>query len=197
MKNFKKLLLVMALLYFLSSCRAVPDEMNVSSLPKGSPPTPITLPHDGPPVVSIGDFTNIESDSGVHQWGYSVALWRQGDSIYGLLSGSSDLRLIGDPPHSLLDDVRFDPIRKTISFTSSVHPKEASEGILYEFTGTLSDQSLAGTLLVRRVPLRNPPVDTRKIVLKRSADRSALMSDYRDLSEWKAEMSKILGRSQY
>ena len=39
----------------------------------------------------VGTFSNVESD-GEHQWGYSIALWRQDNKIYGLISGDDDLK---------------------------------------------------------------------------------------------------------
>ena len=71
------------------------------------------------PVKVIGYFTNIKND-GEHQQGYSVELWKQDDNIYGLISGSSYLRLMGDPPRGILENVQFDPKSNKISFRAKV-----------------------------------------------------------------------------
>jgi hypothetical protein len=99
---------------------------------------PMVEPQVESPVKPIGHFTNVKS-KGEHQWGYEVELWRQDDKIYGLISGSSHSRLVGDPPTGLLEDVKFDPKTGKLSFRAKlpgvIFAGNELPGEVYEFEG--------------------------------------------------------------
>ena len=92
------------------------------------------------PVKVIGNFTNVKGD-GEHQWGYSVALWRQDDKIHGLISGDDDLRLAGNPPLGILENVQFEPKMKKLSFRAKLSTGLVGNNVwsrdVYEFEGVL------------------------------------------------------------
>ena len=146
------------------------------------PTSPTVKPTTEPPVKVVGDFTNVESN-GEHQWGYSVEIWKQGDKIFGLISGDSISRLIGDPPTGILENVFFDAKTGKISFRA-ILPSDA-----YEFDGILTEKKLMGKLL------NTTHNKTEKITLPRSKELSSEMDEYQSFQsyeEWKVYADSIL-----
>lgn len=130
-------------------------------------------------VRAVGSFTNVESN-GEHQWGYSIKIWKQGDKIFGLISGDSASRLVGDPPTGILENVIFDAKTGKISFRATL-PSD-----VYEFDGILTKKYLAGKLL-------NTTLNKiEKITLPKSIELSAEMEEYQSYEEWKVYVDRIL-----
>src|ERR1017187_3008288 len=57
------------------------------------------------PIRAIGDFSNVRYTE-EHAYGYTVELWRDGNSAIGLFLVSEGLQ--GDTPMGMLENVRFD-----------------------------------------------------------------------------------------
>lgn len=161
-------------------------------------PTPPVEPKPESPVKVVGDFTNVKSN-GEHQWGYSVELWRQGDKIYGLISGSDSSRLIGDPPTGLLENVQFDPKTGRLSFRAKLtlglfFGVEPSRDV-YQFEGVLTKKKLLGSLLATNELCPDKCPEKKKISLPRSKESSSEMEEfhtYQSFAEWKAFADRIL-----
>lgn len=131
------------------------------------------------PVKVIGDFTNVKSD-GEHQWGYSVEIWKQDNSIYGLFSGGS-LQLVGDPPTGILIDSEFDERSGKFSFRTKL------PSYTYDFDGILTKRVLKGRLS------NITTNESKEIVLKRSKEWSSeMMDEYASYEDWKKYADEIL-----
>lgn len=150
------------------------------SMPTSSnTPSPTIEKKDELPVKVVGDFTNVESN-GEHEWGYSVQLWKQGDKIYGLFSGGSSSRLIGDPPTGILENLFFDTKTGKISFTAIL------PYYVYKFDGILMEKKLMGKIL------NTTANETEKITLPRSKEWSSEMDEFQSYEDWKVYADDIL-----
>ncbi len=158
-------------------------------------------PKNESPVKVIGDYEN-EGGDGEHEWGYSVTLWKQEDKIYGLISGGSALRLIGDAPIGLLEDVEFDSKTGKLSFKAklsvgSMYNK--NEGWvpsrdIYKFEGVLTEKELKGKLFITEEICGAKCNKTEKVKLKYSKEWSSLINEYPSYAEWKANYEVTLKR---
>jgi hypothetical protein len=103
------------------------------------------------PVVVAGEFSNMRYTE-EHAYGYTVQLWRQGDTLFGLFLCSEGLA--GDTPTGRLDQAQFDPATGKLSFRAKLTTglvylgpgREAPSRDLFEFRGLLEKTALAGTL---------------------------------------------------
>ena len=146
-------------------------------------------------LVFIGTFRNIHGD-GEHSWGYSVDLWRQGDILYGMIDGSNDLRLAGDPPAGVLEDVRFEPKSGKLAFKSRLSTGVGPDGKptrdIYEFAGVLIRSRLAGVIRTSELSCGRACNTRVPVVLKRSKESSELYEGYKTLDELNDWIKKIL-----
>src|SRR5437879_10467002 len=94
------------------------------------------------PIRAIGEFSDMRYTE-EHAYGYAVELWRDGDSVIGLLLVSEGLQ--GDTPTGILENIRFDSRTGALSFTVKLATgatilsgggQEPSRN-LFEFSGTL------------------------------------------------------------
>lgn len=69
------------------------------------------------PIRAIGDFSNMRYTE-EHAYGYTVELWRDGDSAIGVFLVSAGLQ--GDTPVGMLENVRFDSRTGALSFTAKL-----------------------------------------------------------------------------
>src|SRR5262245_24670379 len=65
-------------------------------------------------VRVVGDFSRIALTR-EDAFGYALQLWQQGDQLFGLLNVYTGAP--SDPPAGLLEDVRFDPRTRKLSFS--------------------------------------------------------------------------------
>ena len=94
---------------------------------------------------SLGSYGDVSSqDGGQHCGGYSLALWRHGDRVLGLLDVHEGL--CGDPPCSVIEDASLDAKTGRLRFRSSVNGGLA-------FVGTVTREAIVGTLGGERVRL--------------------------------------------
>lgn len=123
----------------------------------------------------IGLYSNAK-DNGEHTVGYFVKLWQQDNKIYGLISGTDTIRLSGDPPVGLLENVQFDSKTKKFSFQAKLtlglfsdknHSNIPSKDI-YEFKGFLTNKSLQGILVIKNELCSNKCLKTKSINLQHS-----------------------------
>jgi len=102
------------------------------------------------PVTVVGEFANMRFTQ-EHAYGYSVQIWRQADTLFGLFMASEGLQ--GDTPTGLLDGIKFDPQTGALTFTTRLTIGVAYLGDtpvpsrdLFEFRGMLQRLTLIGTL---------------------------------------------------
>jgi hypothetical protein len=149
------------------------------------------------PMSVVGNFRNVKSD-GEHEWGYSVALWRTGNEIVGFVSGADSLRLIGDSPTGLLENVTFDPATNRLSFTAKLSVGITDSGNwsrnLYEFDGILKKKVLEGTLRTSDDSCGSACSKSRKVRPRFHKGMTQVMSEFENYEEFKARADEILKR---
>ena len=118
--------------------------------------------------------------------------------MFGLISGGDGLRLSGDPPTGILEDIKFDPGTGRLSFRSKLSVGKTGYGNwtqdVYEFDGVLSAKKLKGDLITSDELCPDKCREKRKIVLKRSALHTESMDTYKTYAEWKVMADRILKR---
>jgi hypothetical protein len=148
-----------------------------------------------PPVSFMGEFSNVRHTA-EHAYGYSVQLWREGDKIFGLFTAASGLA--GDVPCGLLEDVRFNPVTGTFSFTAKLSVatiylgkgRQEPTRDLFSFNGTLHGAVLAGSLthLDQLQPKSKPT--SKRLRLPRTSNPPTI--DAATHEDWKRAADAIL-----
>jgi hypothetical protein len=161
--------------------------------------TPQVSPSD--PIKVLGDFQHITHTT-EDAFGYSLQLWKQGNQVFGLLFVY--LGPPSDPPAGLLEDVKFDPRTKQLSFSARLSTGVRSSGAgkwdvpsrdRYSFRGVLSGREVVGTL--KESDDLSPKISPRskRIRLRRSVNSSELMNPPpATYSAWKTWADEILER---
>jgi len=136
--------------------------------------------------------------TGEHAYGYTVQLWRDGNSAIGLLLVSEGLQ--GDTPTGLLEKVRLDSGTGALSFTSKLTTglallpggRQEPTRDLFEFSGTLKAAVLTGTF--KRSDMQQPsrPGSHERVQLKMQPQ--AFMPPAGSYAEWKRQADEILKR---
>lgn len=158
------------------------ESVNKTTLDKPSPSVETTIES---PVKVVGNFINIKDD-GEHAYGYSVMLWTHESKICGLISGSDDLKLSGDPPAGLLENVEFDSNTNRFSFRAKLPSN------IYKFEGILTDKKLTGKQTIIKDTCSDGCPQIKTVTLNFSEDLSSLMNEYKSYSEWKEFANEIL-----
>jgi hypothetical protein len=160
-------------------------------------------------IRALGEFSNMRLTE-EHAYGYSVQLWRDGDSLIGLFLASEGLQ--GDTPTGALENVKYDPRTGSLSFAAklsmgvNVLPggKQEPSRDLFEFTGTLNfgvihvaavtfvDGTLTGELKHSdpRAPSRKGSPQHIELKYRKEADVLPATS----YAEWKRQADEILKR---
>jgi hypothetical protein len=141
----------------------------------------------GRPVRAIGEFSNMRFTE-EHAYGYSVQLWRDGDSLIGLFLASEGLQ--GDTPTGMLENVKYDSRTGALSFAArltiglAVLPggRQEPSRDLFRFSGTLTPAALTGTL---------ERSDKRERVRLKIQPQSATFAAG-SYAEWKRQADEIL-----
>lgn len=108
------------------------------------------MPAKAEEIRHIGDFHNVSSpDQGEHCSGYSLELLEHKREVIGLFDVHAGL--CGDPPCSVIRDVKFDEKRGLLSFQASI------QGQVYRFAGTLKSKAVSGKVNGKAVRLAKEP----------------------------------------
>jgi hypothetical protein len=159
--------------------------------------TPTVTPTPESSVKPVGHFADGGSN-GEHQWGFYVELWRQGNKIYGWMTGSDSSRIVGDAPAGILEDVQFDAKTGKLSFKANLPSTFGGPRLsknVHEFDGFLTKKKLVGSLLITNDLCGNTCTKKKKITLLKSKKDSSDMEElynFGSYQEWKAWMDKIL-----
>src|SRR5579864_7225240 len=98
-------------------------------------------------IIFAGEFSNMRYTE-EHAYGYSVELWREGATVFGLFLASQGLA--GDTPTGLLDDLKYDARSGKLSFkaklTMGIDERQQPTHDLFEFDGALSARAASGVL---------------------------------------------------
>lgn|SRR5690349_3011144 len=147
------------------------------------------------PVAAVGEFSNMRYTE-EHAYGYSIQLWRAGETLFGLFLASEGLA--GDTPTGLVENVRFDPATRKLSFQAKLTMGIRIDGDgasrpsqdLFEFDGRLNQNELAGTLK-HSDRLQSPAsAKTERVRLKRQAQTT--IETFQNYQEWKTRTAEIL-----
>ena len=151
-------------------------------------------------VKVLGAFSHITHAEG-DAFGYAVELWKLGDQIFGLL-----FVYVGppaDPPTGILEDVKFDPKTRRLSFSARM-----TTGLLYSrdyigvpshdrfrFEGVLTRRQLIGVLRQSDDLAPDSRPTSKRIRLRWSAFFSELMAPRpATYSAWRIWADEILKR---
>ncbi|HEY6904294.1 MAG TPA: hypothetical protein VI216_08300 [Candidatus Acidoferrales bacterium] len=149
-----------------------------------------------PRPIYVGQFSNMTFTE-EHSYGVSVALWRQGPSVFGLLDDAEGLA--GDTPTGVLDDVKFDSSNGKISFSAKLtmglhtcaqHKVPVPSRDLFKFEGTLAIDRLEGTLTRFDAWHMEQTPQTDRVTLNK-LDEVPLI-EARSYAEWRMKVDEIL-----
>ena len=136
--------------------------------------------------------------SGEHAYGYTVQLWRQGESWFGLFLASEGLA--GDTPAGMLERVKFDRLTSRLEFRAKLTTgvvyrgagREEPSRDLFEFRGRLERAALAGTLSRSDALAPERPAQAEQVRLRRATGE--LLPRPASYAEWKKFAGEILQR---
>ena len=146
-------------------------------------------------IAIVGEFSNMRYTE-EHAYGYTVQLWREGETLFGLFLASEGLA--GDTPTGVLENVKFDSHSGKLSFQAKLTMGVAYLGTgkqepsrdFFEFEGTLSRVAVTGALK-RFDRLRTAAAPTsRRIRLNKQT--GAAMTAPASYDEWKRMWGEIL-----
>jgi hypothetical protein len=145
----------------------------------------------------LGEFSNMRFTE-EHAYGVAIELWREGNSVFGLLDFADGLQ--GDTPTGLLQDAAFDPGSGRVSFKAkltvglhycALHRKPVPSRDLFEFSGKLREARLTGNLTRSDAlhPERRPRAE--QVLLKKTEE---VVSPIEAASyvEWRRRVDAIL-----
>jgi hypothetical protein len=152
---------------------------------------------DASEFAILGQFSNTRYTE-EHEYGYSIQLWRTGETLCGLLLVADGSQ--GDTPTGLLEDLKYDRETGHLSFTNklSIGLNYVGKGTLkpshdlFKFDGTLQRNSLTGTLthydsLHTDISPQKKRIDLHKL----PSDEMIKASTY---IEWQQAVQLILNR---
>jgi hypothetical protein len=159
--------------------------------------SPLLCGQSASPISVVGDFSDMRHTE-EHSYGYSLQLWRQGDTLFGFFLASEGLS--GDTPTGMLDEVKFDPRSGALSFKAKLNigvvlldaGKQAPSRDLFEFRGTLGQDAIAGTLTRR--DMLHPGAKPRVSRVQLRKGDSELMTKAATYDDWKKSADEILKR---
>ena len=149
----------------------------------------------GRTIRAIGEFSNLRHTE-EHAYGYTIQLWRDGDSAIGLLFVHEGLE--ADTPAGRIENVRFNSRTGALSFTARLSvgvvllPGGGQDPTrdLFEFSGNLGATALTGT--IQRSDQRQPGSagSRERVQLKLQAQPATLTAP--SYTEWKIRADEIL-----
>jgi hypothetical protein len=149
----------------------------------------------GRPIRFIGEYSNLRHTE-EHACGYTIELWRDGDSTVGLIFASQGMN--EDMPAGMLENVRFDSRTGALRFTAKLTmgaillPGGGLEPSrdLFEFSGALKAAVLTGELKWSdpRKPTRPALRESVQLKIQREEDVPPAGS----YAEWKRWADEIL-----
>jgi hypothetical protein len=133
--------------------------------------------------------------TGEHQYGYSVELYRQGDTMFGMLLVAEGLE--ADTPAGILEDVEYEPASEKLSFTAKLSlgvvlhgGKSLPSRDYFEFDGKLERGVLAGTL--KRFDKLNSELPPQSIQVRLARGKGDSMENYTSYASWKKAADVVL-----
>jgi len=160
-----------------------------------SPSARSSVPDMSRRPMFLGEFSNMRFTE-EHAYGVAIELWREGNSVFGLLDFADGLQ--GDTPTGLLQDAAFDPVSGRVSFkarlTVGLHYCRQHWNVpsrdLFEFSGKLREAMLTGNLTRSDALHPEHKARTERVLLKRTEELAPIQAA--SYLEWKREIDTIL-----
>ena len=161
--------------------------------------TPSDQGREQEPVHFVATFSNMEFTE-EHAYGSQLELWKHGSQFIGLFMYSEGLA--GDTPTGLLENVRYNPRAKSLTFEAKLTigvryhgpGKEEPTHDLFVFSGTLGEDSLVGELerIDKLEPNAQPNME--KVALKKEISNLSLGETLRITTQedWRSYSEMIL-----
>ena len=124
-------------------------------------------------VVYVGTYEKVESIDGHHCSGYSIDLWKHNGVLFGLLHHHRGL--CGDPPCGVLTDIQHSSESGGIRFKAETRESK------FDFSGSLKDDLLAGTLTKR---WSGTDIDSKETVRLPKHRQAYLTNRFDSLEKW-------------
>jgi len=138
------------------------------------------------PITFVGEFSNMRYTE-EHAYGYTIQLWREGTSVFGLFLASEGLT--GDTPTGVLDDLKYDPRSGRLSFraklTMGLDARNQPSHDLFEFDGKMSARAVSGVL---KHAAERERINLRKVETDPAFDQPPTYD------AWKRQTDEILRR---
>jgi hypothetical protein len=147
-------------------------------------------------VTVVGAYSNrVIADA--HAQGYGIELWKEGNAYFGFFLSTTGMA--DDIPIGILDDLRYDPTDKSLSFkTKMTVGRSTMNGEtwvptrdIYRFEGTLLPDQISGHLIHADDLKPDTPATQDDIKLYRAKDEEAAMPVPASYDQW-AELARKL-----
>lgn len=145
-------------------------------------------------VTAIGEFFNSRYAED-HTDGYTVQLWRQGETVFGLLTVEA---LSGDGPMGSLYNVKFEERSGKLSFEAKLstgtrlmadNSQQPSKD-LFRFRGVIAKDTLTGNLT--HSDLLDPASGETSVKIHLQRQASPWMTALKSYAQWKAAADELL-----
>jgi hypothetical protein len=141
----------------------------------------------------LGHFSNMRYSQD-HQSGQDVYLWRELNELYGYMDYSLGGAL-GDYTTARLENVRFDPAKKTFSFQAK-NPLYDERGNvirnLFVFDGGISSNAIEGTLKCLPAITNEPCANDEKVLWKKVKRANTEMHRIGNRQDWETLVTELL-----
>ena len=153
-------------------------------------------------VKVLGAFSSVRH-TGDDAFGYALELWQEGNHVFGLLMVYTGAP--SDPPTGLLEDVKFDPRTRQLSFSARLSTglvsgrgySRAPARDRFTFKGVLTRREVNGVLQRSNELFPNDRPTSARIRLRWSASSTELMTPppatYAAWKTWADEILKFRG----
>ena len=141
----------------------------------------------------LGQFSNMNYSQD-HQSGQDVYLWRELNELYGYMEYSLGGAL-GDFTTARLENIRFDPAKKSLSFQAR-NPLYDEQGKvirnLFLFDGLIRSNAVEGTLKCRAAIGNEPCGSDQKVLWKKVTRGNAAMRRIANRRDWEMLVAEQL-----
>src|SRR5438477_12164103 len=152
---------------------------------------------EGSSVTVVGAYSNMVITD-VHAQGYSVELWQDGSRYFGFLLTAAGLA--ADTPTGLLDDLRYDPTTRALTFKAKLSTgRSSSDGEhwfpsrdLFQFEGTLYPDQITGTLIHADALTPDRTGQAEEVKLYRVKDEETAMPQPATYAQWEEMARHVL-----
>jgi hypothetical protein len=158
---------------------------------------PTGLKADAPSVSVVGAYSNrVITDQQAR--GYGIQLWQEGTHYFGFFLSAAGLA--DDIPLGILENLRYDPAAKTLSFKARMSVGTATmDGDnwvptrdIYQFDGTLYPDQISGSLIHINALQPDRPAKHEEVKLYRSRTEEAALPVFKSYAQWSELARKLL-----